>query len=204
MNLEWSDLHYDVLKEVGNIGAGNAATALAALLNEQIKMQVPQVIWLPLGEVSNRLGGAEEAVVGVLLDVESKAPCTILVVFPLQRALLLLDILFNKPLGESDCIDEMGASALQEVGNILAGSYLTSLNSFTGLGFIPMVPAIAVDMAGAVLDYVLAEFGQVADQVLLIETEFLALGEEIYSYFFLVPKSDALEAIFAALGVGHT
>lgn len=91
-------------------------------------------------------------------------------------------------------------SALKEVGNILAGSYLTSLSAFTGLTFVPMVPAMAVDMAGAVLDYVLAEFGQVADQVLLIETEFLALGRDIYSYFFLVPKPDALKAIFAALG----
>ena len=112
---------------------------------------------------------------------------TILVVFPLQQAYLLLDMLFNYPLGQSATIDEVGASALEEVGNILAGSYLTSLSTFTGLTFVPMVPALAVDMAGAVLDYVLAEFGQVADQVLLIETELQALGEDINSYF-LVPK----------------
>ncbi|NMA55663.1 MAG: CheY-P-specific phosphatase CheC [Firmicutes bacterium] len=197
-------MHYDVLKEVGNIGAGNAATALAALLNQQIKMQVPNVAWLPFDEVADRLGGAEEPVAGILLNVESDAPSTILVVFPLQQAYFLLDILFSRPLGQSDTIDEVGASALEEVGNILAGSYLTSLSSFTGLTFVPMVPAIAVDMAGAVLDYVLAEFGQIADQVLLIETEFQALGEDIYSYFFLVPKADALKAIFAALGVDYT
>lgn len=204
MNPKWSDMHYDVLKEVGNIGAGNAATALAALLNQQIKMQVPNVAWLPFDEVADRLGGAEEPVAGILLNVESDAPSTILVVFPLQQAYFLLDILFSRPLGQSDTIDEVGASALEEVGNILAGSYLTSLSSFTGLTFVPMVPAIAVDMAGAVLDYVLAEFGQIADQVLLIETEFQALGEDIYSYFFLVPKADALKAIFAALGVDYT
>ena len=88
----------------------------------------------------------------------------------MQQAYLLLDMLFNYPLGQSATIDEVGAWLLKK-GNILAGSYLTSLSTFTGLTFVPMVPALAVDMAGAVLDYVLAEFGQVADQVLLIETE---------------------------------
>jgi chemotaxis protein CheC len=201
---DWSELHYDVLKEVGNIGAGNAATALAALLNQQIRMQVPNVIWLPLDAVADRLGGAEKPVAGILLNVDSDVSATILVVFPLQQAYLLLDMLFNYPLGQSATIDEVGASALEEVGNILAGSYLTSLSTFTGLTFVPMVPALAVDMAGAVLDYVLAEFGQVADQVLLIETELQALGEDINSYFFLVPKVKALNAIFAALGVDLT
>ncbi len=202
MGQEWSEMHLDVLKEVGNIGAGNAATALADLLGQQINMQVPAVMWLPLDEVATRLGGPENPVAGILLDIDSQAPATILVVFPLEQACFLLDILFDRPQGSSNVMDEIGMSALKEVGNILAGSYLTSLSAFTGLTFVPMVPAMAVDMAGAVLDYVLAEFGQVADQVLLIETEFLALGRDIYSYFFLVPKPDALKAIFAALGVG--
>jgi chemotaxis protein CheC len=198
----WSELHYDVLKEVGNIGAGNAATALAQLLGQQINMQVPSVMWLPFDDVSSRLGGPEKAVAGILLNVDSTAPATILVVFPLEQACLLLDVLLGRPQGSTVTVDEISASALQEIGNILAGSYLTSLSNFTGLTFVPMVPALAVDMAGAVLDYILAEFGQVADQVLLIETEFEAAGKDIYSYFFLVPKPDALKAIFAALGVG--
>jgi chemotaxis protein CheC len=198
----WSELHYDVLKEVGNIGAGNAATSLAELLGQQINMQVPSVMWLPFDDVSSRLGGAERAVAGILLNVDSTAPATILVVFPLEQACQLLDILLGRSQGSTIMINDMEASALQEIGNILAGSYLTSLSKFTGLTFVPMVPAMAVDMAGAVLDYILAEFGQVADQVLLIETEFQAAGENIYSYFFLVPKQNALKAIFTALGVG--
>lgn len=72
MSQDWSELHYDVLKEVGNIGAGNAATALAALLNQQIRMQVPNVIWLPLDAVADRLGGAEKPVAGILLNVDSR------------------------------------------------------------------------------------------------------------------------------------
>lgn len=202
MSRDWSEMHYDVLKEVGNIGAGNAATALAQLLGQQINMRVPDVMWLPFDDVANRLGGPENPVAGILLNVDSTASVTILVVFPLEQAYFLLDVLFSRPLGKTNSIDEMGTSALQEIGNILTGSYLTSLSAFTGLTFVPMVPAIAVDMAGAVLDYILAEFGQVADQVLLIETEFQASGKDIYSYFFLVPKPDALKPIFDALGVG--
>lgn len=202
MSQDWSEMHLDVLREVGNIGAGNAATALAQMLGQKINMRVPNVLWLPLNNVANRLGGPDNPVVGILLHVDSTAPGTILVVFPFEQACLLLEILFHR--SEESCFDmnEMGRSALEEIGNILAGSYLTSLSAFTGLTFIPMVPAMAMDMAGAVLDYVLAEFGQVADQVLLIETELQAAGKDIYSYFFMVPKPDALKAIFAALGVG--
>lgn len=197
-----SEFHCDVLREVGNIGAGNAATALADLLGEQVYMKVPSVMWLPFNSVPMRLGGPEKAVAGILLDVDSSAPASILVVFPWGQACRLLNMLFGRSQGNTVALDEMAVSALQEIGNILAGSYLTSLSNFTGLTFVPGVPALAMDMAGAVLDYVLAEFGQMADQVLLIETEFEAQGTDICSYFFLVPTPGALKAIFTALGVG--
>ena len=199
-----SNFYCDVLKEVGNIGAGNAATALAGLLGGQVRMNVPSVMWLPFDSVPKRLGGPEATVAGILLDVGSSAPATILVAFPWEQACRLLEVLFGSEAtgANSAVLDELAASALQEVGNILAGSYLTSLGNFTGLDFIPGVPALSIDMAGAVLDYVLAEFGQIADQVLLIETEFEVQGKNIQNYFFLVPKPGALEAIFSSLGVG--
>ncbi|MGB9826172.1 MAG: chemotaxis protein CheC, partial [Desulfofundulus sp.] len=118
------------------------------------------------------------------------------------QAYTLLDIILGRPLGTTSTLDELEQSALQETGNILTGAYLNSLNAFTQLGFRPTVPALAADMAGAVLDYVLAEFGQVADQVLLIETEFRAEGQEVTGYFFLVPEPPSLDVIFRALGVG--
>jgi chemotaxis protein CheC len=197
----WSELYYDVLREVGNIGAGNAATALAQLVGRPIKMEVPSVLWVPLGEVAARLGGAEKAVAGILLGVEGEAPASILFALPLEQAHVLLDIVLGRAVGTTQALDELERSALQEIGNILAGSYLNSLSTFTHLNFRPTVPALAVDMAGAVLDYVLAEFGQMADQVLLIETEFQAASQEVTGYFFLVPQPLSLGVIFQALGV---
>ncbi|MDI3537986.1 MAG: chemotaxis protein CheC [Bacillota bacterium] len=197
-----SEFHYDVLREVGNIGAGNAATALAQLVGRPIHMEVPDVLWVPLDEVAARLGGPEKPVAGILLGVEGEAPATILFALPLSQAYTLLDIMLGRSPGTTSALDELEQSALQETGNILTGAYLNSLNAFTNLGFRPTVPALAVDMAGAVLDYVLAEFGQVADQVLLIETEFRAEGQEVTGYFFLVPEPPSLNAIFRALGVG--
>lgn len=197
-----SEFHYDVLREVGNIGAGNAATALAQLVGRPIHMEVPAVLWVPLDEVATRLGGPEKPVVGILFGVEGEAPATILFALPLSQAYTLLDIILGRPLGTTSTLDELEQSALQETGNILTGAYLNSLNAFTQLGFRPTVPALAADMAGAVLDYVLAEFGQVADQVLLIETEFRAEGQEVTGYFFLVPEPPSLDVIFRALGVG--
>jgi chemotaxis protein CheC len=199
--MPWSDLYYDILREVGNIGAGNAATALAELVGQPITMRVPSVVWLPLNEVAAHLGGAEKPIAGILIGVEGQAPGTILFAIPLEQVAVLLDVLMpgsmqgGYPLGELEC------SALSEIGNILAGAYLSSLSSFTLLSFRHSVPALAIDMAGAVLDYVLAEFGSVADQVLLIENQFESREHEVTSYFFFVPRPSTLEKIFKALGV---
>lgn len=197
----WSELHYDVLREVGNIGAGNAATALAQLVGRPIGMRVPVVNWVPLGEVAARLGGAEKPVAGVLLGVEGPAPATILFALPLPQAYSLLTIVLGGVPHTSASLDDLAQSALQEIGNILAGSFLNALSAFTGLSFRPTVPALAVDMAAAVLDTVLAEFGQGADQVLLIETEFQEEEQGVTGYFFLVPRPASFATIFHALGV---
>ncbi|HHY92416.1 MAG TPA: chemotaxis protein CheC, partial [Firmicutes bacterium] len=150
MRTDWSDLHFDVLREVGNIGAGNAATALAQLVGRTIHMEVPSVLWVPLDQVAGCLGGAEKPVAGILLGVQGPAPATILFALPLTQAYALLDIILGRPPGTTTGLDELGESALLETGNILAGAYLSSLSTFTRLNFRPTVPALAVDMAGAV------------------------------------------------------
>ncbi|MDW7675582.1 MAG: chemotaxis protein CheC [Bacillota bacterium] len=194
-----SDLQLDALKEIGNVGAGNAATALSQLLQKKIDMEVPRVKVMPTTDIPDAVGGSELLVAGVYLRVESTAPSNILFVLPIENAQKLVNALMGKE--EHEDIDEMGHSALMEIGNILAGSYLNSLSMFTSLAFAPSVPALAIDMSGAILTSVIFNLGEVADYTMVIETKFMEDEADVSGYFFLLPEPDSLQTILVALGV---
>ncbi|MCA0754057.1 chemotaxis protein CheC [Paenibacillus sp. N4] len=191
----------DVLKEVGNIGAGNAATALSRLLDKPVDMAVPKVSLLPFEEIADRVGGSEQIVLAVFLRVEGEAPGNMFFIIEEAAAKRILRQLLSIKEQEQEGYSEMELSALCEIGNILAGSYLSSLADFTQLPMSPSVPAIAVDMAGAILSYGLMQFGEMGDSALLIETTFLEDHQSLEGHFFLIPDPDSFEKIFRALGV---
>lgn len=191
----------DVLKEVGNIGAGNAATALSRLLDKPVDMAVPKVSLLPFEEIADRVGGSEQIVIAVFLRVEGEAPGNMFFIIEEESARRILRQLLAMNIEEQEGYSEMELSALCEIGNILAGSYLSSLADFTQLSMAPSVPAIAVDMAGAVLSYGLMQYGEMGDSALLIETTFLEDRQSLEGHFFLIPDPESFEKIFRALGV---
>ncbi|MHA6529235.1 chemotaxis protein CheC [Paenibacillus sp. BAC0078] len=191
----------DVLKEVGNIGAGNAATALSQLLNKPIDMAVPKVQLLSFEEITEKVGGAEELVYAVFLRVEGQAPGNLFFILTPEAAMNLLSRVAGIELSNEGELGEMELSALSEIGNILAGSYLSSLADFTSLSMYPTVPALAMDMAGAILSYGLLQFGQMGDDALLIDTTFLEGQNEIEGQFFLIPDPESFPKIFKSLGV---
>jgi len=195
------DFKMDVLREVGNIGAGNAATALSKMLNKPVDMAVPTVSLVAFEEIADRVGGSEEVVVAIFLRVDGAAPGNMFFIISLDSSRRLLQGLLS--IGESEGADysEMELSALCELGNILAGSYLSSLGDLTGLYMSPSVPSIAVDMAGAILSYGLLQFGTMGDDALLIDTTFLEGREEAEGHFFLIPDPESFEKLFRALGV---
>ncbi len=200
---ELSGMQLDILREIGNIGSGNAATALAQLLNAKIDMNVPQVNILPFAEVPDLVGGADLHVVGLFLIATGSAPASILFLLPVDKACLLVDMLMGKKWGNTDPsnLSDMDISALMELGNIICATYLNALAMFTQLDFRPSVPALGIDMAGAILNTVLAQFGAVADHVLVLETEFKRDEQEIVGHFFLLPEPGSLDVILASLGV---
>nr|WP_210023452.1 MULTISPECIES: chemotaxis protein CheC [unclassified Paenibacillus] len=191
----------DVLKEVGNIGAGHAATALSKLLDKPVDMLVPKVRLLPFEEIADSVGGSEKVVIAIFLRVEGETPGNLFFILTLESAKKLLRNLVGIEIGSDEGYSEMELSALNEIGNILAGSYLTSLADFTKLNMQPTVPSLAIDMAGAILSYGLLQFGQMGDQALLIDTKFLDGKDEIEGHFFLIPDPESFERIFIALGV---
>lgn len=197
----FKDFKMDVLKEVGNIGAGNAATALSQLLNKPIDMAVPKVQLLNFEEITDKVGGAEELVYAVFLRVEGEAPGNLFFILSPEAAMNLLNRVAGIEISDKMELGEMELSALSEIGNILAGSYLSSLADFTSLSMYPTVPALAVDMAGAILGYGLLQFGQMGDDALLIDTTFFEGQNEIEGQFFLIPDPESFPKIFKSLGV---
>jgi len=197
----FAEFQMDVLKEVGNIGAGHAATALSQLLDKPVDMLVPKVRMVPFEEVADSVGGAEQGVIAIFLRVEGETPGNLFFILSLDSAKKLLRNLVGIEVLSDEGYTEMELSALNEIGNILAGSYLSSLADFTQLNMQPTVPSLAIDMAGAILGYGLLQFGQMGDQALLIDTKFLDGQEEVEGHFFLIPDPESFEKIFVALGV---
>ena len=191
----------DALREIGNVGAGNSATALSQIINRRIDMNVPKVALVPLDSVPDLVGGPDTIVVGVFLRVYGKAPGNILFLLPQKSAFYLVDTLMGKSHGDTEKLDFMDESALMEIGNILAGAYLNAFFTFTQISMLPSIPALAMDMAGAILNVVLVQLGQMGDTAMVIETEFLSEDDGINGHFFLVPDPGSLETIITAVGV---
>ncbi|MBO4853020.1 MAG: chemotaxis protein CheC [Schwartzia sp.] len=200
--MELTPVQLDALREIGNVGAGNSATALSQIINHRIDMNVPQVSIVPITDVPDLVGGPDVMVAGVFLRVYGAAPSNILFLLPQESAFYLVDMILGKPHGDTKTLDFMDESALMEIGNILAGAYLNALFNLTKLSLLPSIPALALDMAGAILSVVLIQLGQMGDHALVIETEFQADEDGIKGHFFLVPDPGSLDTILTAVGVG--
>lgn len=194
-----NSLVLDVLKEIGNIGAGNAATALAKMLNTKIDMNVPKVNVLDFANVPELIGGAESLVSSVLFKIEGDLNGSIMFLLDMQSSKNLIKLLMNGY--EINGIDDFAKSALNEIGNILSGAYVSSLSALTGLNLKISVPSLAIDMAGAILSVPAIQFGQVSDKILIIETEFLQGNDNVSGFFLLVPDYDSYDVLLNSLGV---
>lgn len=193
-------VYFDVLREIGNIGAGNATTALAQLLNMKIDMHVPKVALLDFKDVGSAMGGEEQIMAGIYQVVEGDISGSIMFLLEEKSARELVGRLMGIDIGASEEFTEMEISALKEIGNIITGSYLSSLSSLTQLKIISSIPDISIDMAGAILSVPAIEFGTLGDKILLIATEFTD-DVKLEGYFVLVPDLESYDKILTALGM---
>lgn len=160
-----SENYYDVLREIGNIGAGNAMTALSQMLQCKVDMKVPQVRLLEFSEVGDLMGGEEQIMAGVFLGVEGDITGSMMFMVEEESARHLIRKITMGMMPEGEEFAEMGMSAMQEVGNIITGAYLNSLSTMTNLKVVPSPPAITVDMAGAILSVPAIQFGIYGDKI---------------------------------------
>ncbi|MGE0028164.1 MAG: chemotaxis protein CheC [Thermoleophilia bacterium] len=194
----------DALREIGNIGAGTAATALAQMTGRSVPMGVPTVTLLPVEQVADRTGDAERVVAAMFLGVGGDVSGHMLFVMGRDAARDVVDALMGGAggAGGGDGFSEMELSALQEVANILTGSYLNALAKITGLRLEPTPPAVGVDFAGALVGAALAEVAMASETAILIETPLGDGGAPSLGDVLFIPTSAALQLVLARLGLG--
>ncbi len=193
--------YFDVLREIGNIGAGNAMTALSQMLQCKVDMQVPQVKLLEFKDVGALMGGEEQIMVGIYLAVEGDITGSIMFLVKQDSAKHLVDkIMMGMGGSEGPGLNEMELSAMKEVSNIITGAYLNSLSALTNLKIYPSPPELAVDMAGAILSVPAIEFGAIGDKILLIQSQFYD-DTMIDGYFILIPDLESYAKILRSLGM---
>lgn len=193
--------YLDVLREIGNIGAGNAMTALSQMLQRKVDMKVPKADLFEFRDLGEVIGGEETIMAGVYMIVEGDIQGSMMFLLEKESARHLV----NQMLGDysdpnAEEFGEMEISVLKEMGNIMTGAYLNSLSDLTGLKIYPSAPDLTIDMAGAILSVPAIEFGVLGDKILMIQTRFTD-DLKIDGYFILVPDLDSYKRIMESLGM---
>ena len=193
----------DALREVANIGAGHAATALSQMTGCTIMISVPTINIARLEDVPPQVSGPEEPVASVLMHMLGDLTGRTLLVFPKPTAIRLSELMLRRPHGSSKDLGELEQSAIKEAGNILSGAYMNALSDFMGLMLLPSPPSLAVDMSDAVLTTAYLQFGSDRDYVFCVESEFYLqdIGERLRGFFLLLPDYASLQAILKAVRV---
>ena len=193
----------DAMREVANIGAGHAATALSQMTNRTIMINVPRVKIKPLEDAGDMLGPPDQVVASVLMHMMGDLTGRAMLLFPEPAALVLCDYLFRRERGTTTAFGEMEQSSLKEAGNILASAYLNALSDFMGMMLVPSVPSLVIDLSGAILTSAHLNFGQDREYALCVETSFRSEGstESMAGHFLLLPDLASLQSIFDAIRI---
>jgi chemotaxis protein CheC len=196
-------MQLDALREVANIGAGHAATALSTMTGGTIMITVPTINVARLEDVPPQISAPEEPVAAVLMHMLGDLTGRTLLVFPKPTALRLSELMLRRPQGSSKELGELEQSAIKEAGNILSGAYMNALSDFMGLMLLPSPPSLAVDMSTAVLTTAYLQFGSDKDFVFCVESQFYMkeVDEYLRGFFLLLPDFASLQAILRAVRV---
>ena len=193
-------VYFDVLREIGNIGAGNATTALATMIGTKVDMRVPKVGLMEFKEIGAEMGGEETIMAGIYQQIRGDISGSIMFLLEEKSARVLVSKLMGVESNSSEPFNEMEISALQEIGNIITGSYLSSLSTLTNMTIDASVPSLCIDMCEAILSVPAIEFAELGDKMLLIKTEF-SDDVKLEGYFILVPDLTSYEKILTSLGM---
>ncbi len=195
------DVQLDALREVANIGAGHAATALSQMTGSTIMISVPTINISSLEDVPTQISEPEEPIAAVLMHMLGDLTGRTLLVFPRPTAMRLAELMLRRPAGSSQDMGPLEQSAIKEAGNILSGAYMNALSEFMGLMLLPSPPSLAVDMSSAILSTAFLQFGTDRDHVFYVESQFFLQeqNEHLRGFFLLLPDLASLQAILRAV-----
>jgi chemotaxis protein CheC len=202
---KFTNFHMDAIREVGNIGAGNAATALSRLLGRVVDMDVPVAEMVPIYDVASHYGPPEMNVCAVLVRTEGEFACSLIFMIDEEKAMMMSDLIIPVDLSGMDEPERtrIRDSAIAEQGNIILGAFLNALSKITGWTLPTTTPAVARDMLGSVMDLVASMFGVIGESAMLVNTNLhiKGLDEELGGTVIMVPDPGSLECLLAKLGV---
>jgi chemotaxis protein CheC len=202
---DFNTFQLDAIREVGNIGAGNAATALSKLLDRAVDMDVPRAELVSIYELGEHYGAPETIVAAVFVRSEGEFPCNLIFILPEEEATMLVDLLLVQQMGAAmpDLPDEIRDSALAEVGNIVLSSFLNAINVLMGTTHMISVPGVAHDMLGSILDVVVSIYGQMGDTALIVNTTLIVAGAgaNVSGKVIMIPDPGSLDTLLGKLRV---
>jgi chemotaxis protein CheC len=196
-----TELEVDALREIANIGAGNAVTSLAAMTGQAFDMSVPTFGVKCLDEYSDILGDQEALAVAVYMPVDGDVRGHGAFLFPYANACRLVDRVLGLPIGETLELGEMECSAVLELGNVIVSSFLNAMSEMTDLRLPAGLPALAVDMTGAILNSIASASPDLGDHGLTVMTRFAETDHPVHGVFVFIPEPSSLSTLFCALGI---
>lgn len=200
---DMNNLQLDVVKEIGSIGAGNAATSLSQVIGKEIRMTVPSVSILGYNEAVHNLGDPEEVVAGVLVQMSGEINGIMLYLLKLDFVNAMLESVFSRRLDDFSEMTEIENSALVEIGNIMISSYVNAMSKLVNLSVNLSVPDIAVNMLGGILSVPMAALGYESDKLMTINGRFICDNQEMYSNLLMLPDVKSMNTLFEKLGVSQ-
>lgn len=198
---EINDLEIDILKEIGSIGGGNAATALSSMLNAKVNMSLPKVEILDFNEALNNVGDPEEVVAAILVEMSGELGGIMLFILTKQFSDEILFRMLGKTESNFFELEEIDSSVLMEIGNIVISSYITAMSSLVNMSVELSVPQLAVNMLGGIMSVPIAMMGQHSDRIMMITGEFKIDGKALNSNMLLLPDVESLNVLMRKLGV---
>ena len=196
-----SEFQLSVLSEIGNIGAGNAATSLASILGDKVSMTVPKLQIIDVNSMASILGGPENELAGILVNMTGDIKGLLLFLLDKEFVCKLIGVLLEKDIRGFENITDLDMSAIMEIGNIMAGSYVSAISMLTSLNIGLSTPQLAIDMVGAILSYPAAAFGMMGEKLLFIEENFVSGEDSITSHLLIMPEPSSLQLIMESLEV---
>ncbi len=196
-----SDMQLDALREVGNIGAGHAATALSQLVDKPIDLTYPELEIVPIGDVPKVFGGPEQLVGAIYLRLLGDISGGILFMMPRDSALALIDLMHSRSTGTSKSFGHDEEALVTHVASILASAYIAAIARMADLNILPSTPSFVLDMAGAILEVAITEVGMTADSALFVRTSFADESTSVDAGLFFLPDPESLKVILGRLGM---